>query len=252
MNYYIVTGSSRGIGEALIKVLLEEECTVIGVSRGGNSKLCDGDYNGEYIDFVWDLADINKIDELLYLIFEKIDIKDAKKLALVNNAALLNPVKPIHECKSLEIQDHMNVNLLAPMILCSGLIKYAAHLQIEKTIFNISSGAAHNPYYGWSAYCTSKAGINMLTRTIAEEQYNAINPVKLVSFAPGVVETKMQEEIRNSNERDFILKDKFVKLKENGQLLAPEDVAKVIARNIFNDNISQGAIIDVREMNMET
>jgi NAD(P)-dependent dehydrogenase (short-subunit alcohol dehydrogenase family) len=64
------------------------------------------------------------------------------------------------------------------------------------TIVNLSSGAAHNPMEGWSAYCSSKAGVAMLTRCV-DKEYGE-QGVRIFGFAPGVVDTGMQGSIRES------------------------------------------------------
>jgi NAD(P)-dependent dehydrogenase (short-subunit alcohol dehydrogenase family) len=63
-------------------------------------------------------------------------------------------------------------------------------------IINLSSGAALRPLEGWSAYCAAKAGLAMLTRSLALEYGEA--GIRAFGFAPGVVDTDMQAEIRAS------------------------------------------------------
>ena len=63
-------------------------------------------------------------------------------------------------------------------------------------IINLSSGAAHRPLEGWSAYCAAKAGLAMLTRSLQLE-YGEYG-IRSFGFSPGVVDTGMQAEIRAS------------------------------------------------------
>jgi len=64
------------------------------------------------------------------------------------------------------------------------------------TIVNISSGAVYQPLEGWSAYCSSKAGLAMLTRSIALE--TAGTGVRVFGFSPGTIDPDMQTKIRAS------------------------------------------------------
>ena len=64
------------------------------------------------------------------------------------------------------------------------------------TIVNVSSGAAIRPLEGWSAYCSGKAGLHMLTRAVALE--NANNGIRIFGFQPGTTDTDMQVLIRAS------------------------------------------------------
>ncbi len=253
MIAYIITGTSRGLGEAISTQLLQKDNIIFAISRSLNPEMIlkaeKSECNLHYIEF--DLSQIEKIPTLMADIFKKIGSHEIEKIALVNNAGILAPMMPVEKIIPNELQHHININLVAPMQLTSEFIKYTSSWQCEKTIFNITSGAAHNPYHGWAAYCTSKAGLNMFTQVSAEEQYAAINPVKIIALAPGVIETNMQKQIRSVEEENFRKKEKFVKLKENGALLEAEDVAQVIIQNLFNPDFPQGAIIDVREMDLE-
>ena len=66
----------------------------------------------------------------------------------------------------------------------------------EGVIVNLSSGAAHNALEGWSAYCASKAGLAMLTKSLHLEW--AERGLRVYGFMPGTVDTRMQEAIRAS------------------------------------------------------
>ncbi len=250
MDLIVVSGTSKGLGEAIAKQASSRNAVILGISRTVNSYLQEY-FKGKqatYFHLALDLTDFDAVDVIMQKIKDLLDTESFTRIALINNAAVLEPVKALHEANKDELLAHLSVNLLSPMLLMSAFIKMFSHVQLEKIIFNITSGAAHNPYDGWSAYCTSKAGINMLTRVVAEEQFKSINPVKVVAFAPGVLDTDMQKIIRRTSVQDFGRKEKFVKLKEQNLLLNPDDVAQVILDNLFNPDIPQGAIIDVRDM----
>src|SRR5699024_12219854 len=84
----------------------------------------------------------------------------------------------------------------APMILMNTMIN-----ESNNALFigaNISSGAADRPMYGWSAYCSSKASIDMYTKTLALEQKALGTNHKVFAFSPGIMDTEMQEKIHSS------------------------------------------------------
>jgi len=64
------------------------------------------------------------------------------------------------------------------------------------TIVNVSSGAALRPLEAWSAYCSGKAGLHMLTRSVALE--TAGQGIRVFGFSPGPTDTDMQEPVRAS------------------------------------------------------
>ncbi len=80
---------------------------------------------------------------------------------------------------------------------------------------------------GWSAYCASKAGLLHLTRVLATEEPE----VTAVSLRPGVVDTRMQAQIRQSEPGAMppSSKERFENLKEEGELEPPEVPARAIA-----------------------
>ena len=69
-----------------------------------------------------------------------------------------------------EINYTIQVNLTAPLIISSLFIKLSKGWDCKKQIFNISSGAAITPYESWAMYCSTKAGLDMMTRVISKEQ----------------------------------------------------------------------------------
>ncbi len=203
------------------------------------------------LDYItYDLNDTVGIDEIMSEIMTALEEEDLEAVFLVNNAGILQPVKPAEKCQIDELKRSINVNLLAPMVLTSEFIKHAKTWPCMKRIINISSGAANRGgVYGWSAYCTTKAGLDMFTQTVGIEQDIADNNIKVMAIAPGIIDTKMQEEIRSSTEEDFMEVERFIGFKEEGNLSAPEDVASKLLQVMKDDLFAQGgAILDIREL----
>jgi len=168
---------------------------------------------------------------------------------LINNAGMLEPVAKSEDSDPYLMSAHITVNLTSLMLISSEFIKAGKNYPAEKEILNISSGAAYSPYPGWSSYCASKAGALMFSKVLAEEQAGAEHPVKVISLAPGVVETTMQETIRSKTKNEFPNIDKFISLKKENKLYKPVFVAKKIKEEMLqNDKIKQGAEIDIRTL----
>lgn len=248
MNYIIITGASRGLGDAFAKELMLKDNYLFCISRKQNDdliKLADtNDIKMDYFEF--DLTQLTQIEGLMKEIANKIK-NPAASITLINNAGTVSPIKTIEKCQSLEIVDNLSLNLMAPMILTSEFIKYFGDWETEKKIINISSGAGKNVYYGWSCYSSAKSGLNMFTRSVALEQENKKNPVKILSIAPGVIDTDMQKEIRSTDPENFINVKRFIELKEKGQLLSPDYAAEKIIQLIFNGNWENGEVLDIRD-----
>jgi benzil reductase ((S)-benzoin forming) len=247
MNYIIITGASKGLGYSIAKGLISKDNHIFCISRKKNEQLINaakaGNCSLNYYEY--DLSDVAGLDNLIQSIFDRIKAKDNDTICLVNNAGIVTPVKPADKCTSNEIARNITVNATAPMILTSLLIKHARDFKVEKRVINISSGAGKKPYYGWSVYCGSKAAVDLFTRCISLEQQAREYPVKIISFAPGIVDTDMQKEIRSAAKEDFEQLERFVAFKNDGKLSKPEYVAGRVIELIFDKEFIDGGVIDI-------
>ena len=240
MNVYIITGVSKGIGFELAKQLGSEGHFVIGIART-ISKL-DG------VKFI--RADLSETEKLEAVMDEIITVfpREAVSFTLINNAGMVDPIGLMGAINAEDITKAVALNLTAPMILSNTFIGALKNFKGVKRIVNISSGAGRNAYEGWGAYCTTKAGLDHFSRVVALEQGNAEHPVDIVSIAPGIIDTGMQETIRGSKEEAFPLLDRFIDYKEKGLLSSAEQTAgQLIAFMVNEDFKTVGAIADLRD-----
>lgn len=249
MKYFIITGTSSGLGEALATRVIEQKHKLFCISRRENKNLInlakELDVDLWYLSF--DLSKSIKIKSLMDDIFSGIDMFSATELVLINNAGIVEPIGPLGKFNVEEIQQHVSVNITAPIALSSEFIRRAGSLKIKKSIINISSGAASNPYYGWSLYCSTKAALDMFTKTVGLEQTGLSNPVNIISIAPGVIDTPMQEKIREIEPEIFPMKPRFEKLYETNQLVEPFKAAFDILSLIDSMPVNTGEILDLRK-----
>ncbi|MBA4537862.1 (S)-benzoin forming benzil reductase [Bacillus aquiflavi] len=252
MKAFIITGTSRGLGEAIAEKLLAPNDHFVCISRTKNEQLLSKAMKSKAsLDYYeYDLNDIHHIDTLMSNIFSKLPTDSLEGLYLINNAGIVKPIGPVQKNTSEEITLNIHVNLIAPMIMTANFIKHSASLKIDKRILNISSGAGRKSYNGWSSYCSAKAGLDHFTRCVAAEQSDKEYGVKLVSIAPGIIDTNMQVDIRSSNKDDFALLQKFIEYKETDQLLQPDYVAEKLINLLFNQHFGKNEqIIDIRTYN---
>lgn len=248
MKYYIITGTSSGLGEALAFKVIEEQHKLFCISRSVNETLKHK--ANELRTGLWyfekDLTKTDIIPQIMEEIFSYINPSVVTEITLINNAGIIEPVKPLGECEQYEIAAHVNLNLTAVIVLVNEFIKQAQSMNCNKNIINISSGAASNPYAGWALYCSTKAGIDMITRTVALEQEGKKFPVKIISIAPGVIDTPMQEKVRNSDIADFPMQPKFEALHKEGKLTPPLTAATNILEMLAEMKVPNGSITDLR------
>jgi NAD(P)-dependent dehydrogenase (short-subunit alcohol dehydrogenase family) len=134
------------------------------------------------------VCDVTDRERMAELIDEGFDI-------LVNNAGVIGPIGRIGDVSVEDWAQNIETNLVAAFhaiqVAVPGMVSRGGG-----TIINLSSGAAHKPMEGWSAYCAGKAGLAMLTRCLHEEWGG--HGIRAFGFAPGVVDTDMQGSIRAS------------------------------------------------------
>lgn len=242
MKYFIVTGASKGLGCAIVNALLENsENRIIGISRTTNENHAK---NGvKYYNV--DLSEGKNAIGLMTNIINSLTLTKNDEIYLINNAGMINPIKTIENTEPLDLIKNINLNLVSLMLLSSEFIKSLENLNIKKRVLNISSGAAKRAITGWNVYCSSKAGVDMFTQTIALEQNSKNYPVHVMAVAPGIVDTNMQETIRSSNSEDFRDIEQFKTFKEKGQLLKPEIVAQGILNLLLGEHFINGDITRV-------
>ena len=113
-------------------------------------------------------------------------------------------------------------------------------------ITTISSGAAKRSLHGWSAYCVAKAGLDMWAMCMAEEGEKG--NISALAIAPGIVDTEMQNDIRNANQSSFPSLPNFIDYHKNGDLTNPDDVAQKLLPYCLGISGENGQRLDVRNL----
>lgn len=232
MEVYIISGTSKGLGQALSKRLHESGNRVFGLSRskGGTQGL----------HLACDLSRPVQISSAMDRIFEMIDLDTVRSVCLVNNAADINPIVPTGQATAEEIDRSLRINLSAPAILTSIFINRTKAFGGDRKIVNITSNAARESYFGLSLYCVAKAGLEQLGRCVALEQESCECPAKIISIDPGIMDTSMQEIIRSTSAENFPTGDRYRKRHENKELLRPESVADFVVECLHRDDLVNG------------
>jgi benzil reductase ((S)-benzoin forming) len=117
-----------------------------------------------------------------------------------------------------------------------------------RRIVNISSGAGRRPISGWSAYCAAKAGLDMASRVVALEARGRGQAVEVTSLAPGVIDTGMQGAVREASAEDFADVERFRRMKAEGALRSPAEVAADILRLEAAGRLGADAVQDLRQL----
>lgn len=238
MIIFYITGTSSGIGKTLAEQALQIEGSIV----YGFSRSC----SIEHPNYIHTTIDLSRIEDVVNLNFIK--HTNAYKVVLINNAGILGEVKPIGRLSDSSIANVFKINTICPAILSNKFIQTYNDVDALQVIINMSSGAARHPVESWTPYCASKAAIDMFSQVLqAEKGYDLKGKLRVFSIAPGIVDTNMQQQVRNSEAKDFPHLDKFVGYKNKGQLLSTETVSKKILEIIEKPELHQNVLLDVRQ-----
>lgn len=214
----VVVGASRGLGAAVAHRLAAQGAAVVLVARSagraaevaraiaatGARAIAIGGDAARY-------ADMQRVMAECGAQLGRPDI-------LVNNAAVIEPIGRFVDTDPAAWAGNVGVTLLGAYHAARAFLGDGD--AAGRVVVNVSSGAAHKPFEGWSAYCTAKAGLHMLTLALAAEL--GAQGLRVYGYAPGLVDTGMQETIRASGINP-------ISRKRRDELAPPEVPARIIA-----------------------
>jgi hypothetical protein len=241
----IVTGHSRGLGEAIATHLLSRGARVLGVSRGDNSALANR-FRGALDEARVDVADEPAL--MRFLATDRMSrFVEGRTPLLVNNAGVLQPIGPLQSQEPGLILRAVSVNVAAVMAFSAAFVQATAGA-VERRILHVSSGAGRKPYAGWSIYCATKAAIDQHARCV---ELDRTPNLAISSIAPGVVDTEMQAEIRASSDDRLPDRPRFVALHRDKALPSPEQTGGRVVEYLLSDVFGREAVFDLRDFNRE-
>jgi NAD(P)-dependent dehydrogenase (short-subunit alcohol dehydrogenase family) len=225
----LVTGASRGIGRAAAAAFARDGAHVIALARTSGALVELDDeiraMGGTATLLTLDLADGESVDRLgptLYRRWGKLDI-------LAGVAAALGPLSPLGHVTAADWDAVLAVNLTANWRLIRTLDPLLRKSDAGRAIF-VTSGAATGKYAYWGPYAVSKAGLEALARTYAQEVANAAVRVNLVN--PGGTRTAMRAKAYPGEDPETLPR--------------PEDVARLIVELAAPECLANGETFDYR------
>lgn len=221
----LITGAGRGIGRAVAEMLARAGVCVVAAARSAHEVQATVERLRELEAEALGVAcDIALAEDVRHLVDQAVDQFGTIDI-VINNAGLLQPVGMAWDVEPDEWVYAVHVNLVAPFRVCHAVLP----LMIEEgggRIINVSTGAARYVVPGWSAYGSSKAGLDHLTRILAAE----VQPhgVTVNAVHPGVTDTRMQADIRRLSEEQFPSVEHFRQRHAGGELRDPAEPAELI------------------------
>jgi NAD(P)-dependent dehydrogenase (short-subunit alcohol dehydrogenase family) len=223
----LITGASRGIGRAVALAFARDGAHVILLARTRKALEEVDDQvralGGKATLIPLDLAKGQAIDALgptLYERFGRLDV-------LVGNAAILGRLSPLTHIPAEHWERVFAVNVTANWRLIRTLDPLLRRSDGARVIF-VTSGVARIPRAYWGPYSVSKAALEALAKTYANE--TADSPIKVNLIDPGATATRMRAEAYPGEDQNI--------------LRTPEDVAESFVRLAIPDWIETGQIVE--------
>lgn len=219
---YILTGTTRGLGESLQDVLIQNDKEIFSINR---RHLIDKKIKNC-------LLDLNNISQLEERLHNELDgcFSECDLIVFVSNAAVLEPLKVTSNLTVEELQSSTHINFVAPILLLKFLLN-----QNKKILgVNITSGARNSKNKGLSLYSALKLGLYHFLE-IANLENERLN---IIHFDPGLMDTDMQKSLR-AKDTDFDRQKEFTEIYFNKGLEDTNNVALKLYNKIegyINEN----------------
>ena len=188
----LVTGASRGLGEGAARALATKGAKVMLLARDGDlAQKVAGEVvatGGKAEALACDVCDYPSVERAVADTRQRLGGLDI----LVNNAGVIDPIAEVAASDPAAWARNIQINLIGAYYVVRAVLD--SMLQGGGTIINVSSGAAYRPLEGWSSYCSAKAGLAMVTRSLVLET----SGLRIFGFSPGTIDTDMQVKIRAS------------------------------------------------------
>ena len=231
MKTALITGGAARIGAQIVKTLHHNQFNIIihcNQSKDKAQLLCD-ELNSIRANSVEVISgNLNNIDELDSLVssIKSIDL-------LVNNASVFYP-KSVEDSEMKDWDDVININLKAPFFLSKGLSKTLS--KNDGSIINIIDIHSERPLKKHAIYNISKAGLKMLTQTLAKE---LAPKIRVNGVSPGSILWPQDSAEISEDDKNLMLER--IALHRQG---SPQDIADTVLF-LANSNYITGQIINI-------
>lgn len=247
----VLTGHSRGLGAAIAARLLREPGhQVVGLSRRANDALAAraAEHGATLAQWPVDLAQPLPVAQRLRDWLRGFAPDRFERVVLINNAGAITPPGPLRDSDLQALAATLRIDLEATLLLSAAFLDATRGWRGARRILNISSGLGRRAMAGSAVYCAAKAGMDHLTRSLALEEALVDNGARVVSLAPGVIDTDMQVQLRGADPAAFPDRERFVALQRDGQLSSADAAAQRVLACLERADFGREPIADVREL----
>ncbi len=199
-RHYLVVGGASGIGLAFARLAAAQGARVCVLDKD-HVALASLEAEGVFAGAL--CVDVTQAGLIEAAVADAVSALEGRLDGLVYSAGidLQSPVESMRDEQWLRIMD---INLNGPMRVSRAAIPYLKRGDGDRCIVNVSSAAGLSPLPGRSAYCVSKAGLNMLGKCMAQELGEF--GIRVVTVAPGAVDTPLlQQSYQDQPDQDEAL-----------------------------------------------
>ncbi|XP_029299876.1 sepiapterin reductase a isoform X2 [Cottoperca gobio] len=253
----IITGASRGFGRTIAREmsgLVKPGSALVLTARSGDdlrsleAELAESEAGRAGLVVECVVADLGQMEGLGSVVRASKEAfsEDIDHVILVNNAASLGDVS--RDAKSFtdmaEVDSYLSLNVSSSLCLTASILQAFPQLPgLRRSVINITSLCALQPFRSWVLYCTGKAAREMMFRVLAEEEPD----LRVLSYSPGPLDTDMQK-VARSRTADPSIRKSFSDMFAQGQLLTCEASCAKLMKLLLEDSYTSGAHVDVYDL----
>ena len=246
MHLTILTGASRGLGRAVAEQLLARGHHVLALSRKAADIVVPP--GGRLTTWAVDLADAAPVAQRLHTWLAAQDATQLASVTLINNAGVVSQLAPLSHLDADDLINALRVGLEAPTLLTSVFLRVTASWPTPRKVVLVSSGLGRRAMASSATYCAAKAGLDHLARAVALEEASKAHGARIVSLAPGIIDTDMQVQLRSADAALFPERANFAAMKTEGRLDSPATAATKLLAYLDRADFGSNPVGDVRDV----
>ena len=243
----ILTGTTRGLGAVMATQLAQSGEHLVTLSRVSSEALAaTAKAHGTTLTQInVDLGDTKALEQAAAQL--KPLLVTHTSVRFIHNAGVVTPIAQSQDLTDIAvINQAFQVNITSAIYLTAVVLAGATQAN-DLRVMLISSGAGRNPSSGWGVYCATKAAMDRYAEVAQLDQGKR---ARIVSMAPGMIDTPMQEKIRATSKNDLPSLDRFLDAHSQQKLATPEGTATRLLKVLASDAFGAKTIDDVREHNV--
>ena len=246
----ILTGASRGLGQAMAAQYLADGAFVLGLSRRESVELRASGAGG-LEQWPADLADplpvADRLGAWLADFERRADGRLPARVRVIHNAAMLSEPGDVAGSAPADLARSLRIGLEAPVALTAAFLRATERWSAsDRRVLFVSSGLGRRPMAGSAAYCAQKAGLDHFARALALEEGARAHGARVASVAPGIIDTDMQKQLRGADAARFPEQATFAGFHSSGALDSPATAAAKVIALLERADYGANPVTDVR------